>query len=154
MTSYGFKDAVKLGNLGALAVAKYFESMPACSKVHVHGNDLVLTMGNKRQITCSVKTDYTKFANIFVETISVVENKAPGWLYTCTSEYIAYYYVKTGKMFMINTAKLRHWLTDAVYEKYPTASTKSNNGSWTTLGKKVPITELLLNIPTVKEFSI
>ena len=80
--------------------------------------------------------------NAFVETISVDRDNKPGWAYTCSAQFIAYYVPPLNKVWLMSTIAIKNQV-DEWKKMYPIKSCpnkdKSGNG-YTTYGVTVPLT--------------
>jgi hypothetical protein len=76
--------------------------------------------------------------NAFVETVSVDTDNKPGWALTCQADYILYYVVGTGRVYVLRPKviqeHLERWARDYPLRHIP-------NGTYQTVGLLVPLHE-------------
>jgi hypothetical protein len=105
------------------------------------GIDRVFTRyADQKQFKIEYKADKTAATtgNAFVETISVDTANKPGWAHSCQSDYIFYYIVGTGPVYILRPCdiqkRLKRWTEQYQERRIP-------NGRYHTVGLLVPLDE-------------
>ena len=160
---YKFDIQSKIGYVGVKDVISYFEKQHYIKEIknleddieeqRKSGTDIIVIRNDtKHELTMDVKTD-TRYdtGNFFIETISVVEQNKPGWLYKNTTDYIAYYYLGRNKMYLLPLKDLQKWATKNI-AKYKTKMIP--NKGYYTQGILVPRVVVCKEISSVKEINI
>jgi hypothetical protein len=93
-----------------------------------------------KEFRIEYKADKTaaKTGNAFVETVSVDTDNIPGWALTCQADYILYYIVGTGRVYVMRPKDIQKRLKRWAYH-YPERHIP--NGSYQTIGLLVPLHE-------------
>ncbi len=145
MKSYDMRQQLKQGE----AAERYLDSVfadefaiqPATREQQRQGIDRIFTRNSDgRQWKIEYKADKTaaRTGNAFVETVSVDTAGKPGWAYTCQSDFIFYYIVGVGPLYIMRPRdiqkRLDHW--KAIYPER-----QIPNGNYCTVGILVPLDE-------------
>lgn len=64
--------------------------------------------------TIEVKTDSTKSRNIFIETMSNLEQGTEGCFMVSQADYWYYYFIQTGDLYVLPLEKTRQWFLDNI----------------------------------------
>jgi len=95
--------------------------------------------------------------NIFLETISVDAAGRPGWVYTCTADWLMYACLGNGKILVLEPERLRSCI-ERLKEKFHVAHTGSQNKGYQTHGVVVPLafaeTEIAVQVVTIAPLQV
>lgn len=107
-----------------------------------------------RNIRIEIKADrLDTTGNFFFETWSNREHGTPGCFLYTEAEYLYYYFVETGKLYVLPMAHVRPWFVqhiDDFVERETTTTINSGNGHYTTVGRLVPIGRVLAEVDDVE----
>jgi hypothetical protein len=115
------------------------------------GFDRILQLKSGKILFIDQKSDYTDYQNFFLETISVEEDNAPGWMVKdLLIDYVAYAFIKRNECYFLPYYSLMRvwhfyeniWTSTYGIKKVPNESCKNYN----TLGIAVPINVVLQKI--------
>lgn len=145
MKSYNMRQQLKEGESAERYLDSFFEDefviRPATRSEQRQGIDRIFThRADGRQWKIEYKADKTaaRTGNAFVETVSVDTAGKPGWALTCTADFILYYVVGIGPLYILRPkdikANVRKW-----QKKYP--ERRIPNGTYHTVGTLVPLHE-------------
>lgn len=145
MKSYDMRQQLKKGEAAERYLDSLFEDefaiRPATRQQQRQGIDRIFTRrSDGREYRIEYKADKTaaRTGNAFVETVSVDTYSKPGWAYTCRSDYIFYYVVGDGPVYILKPADIKRRLDRwaAQYEKR-----RIPNSGYHTEGLLVPLEE-------------
>ena len=117
--------------------------------------DLLWTT-TRKTFRIEIKGDqWHKTGNFFFETLSNQELNTPGCLLYTKADYIFYYFVETRILFTLPMPATRDWFKEnmARFEERST-TTPVGAGSYTTVGRLVPITIVQKEIKGVKRVEL
>jgi hypothetical protein len=118
-----------------------FDIRPATREQQRAGIDRIFTRrSNGDRLKIEYKADKTagRTGNAFVETISVDTANKAGWAYTCQADYILYYIVGIGPVYVLRPGDIKRRV-ERWKKQYP--SRKIPNGRYHTVGLLVPLDE-------------
>ena len=128
------------------------ESDPAFQKIDV---DLIwmTTTGN---LKVEIKGDrYHKTGNFFFETHSNFEKGTPGCFLYTQADWLFYYFVTPRILYLLPMPITKNWfLLNKNRFKERSTRTTVRNHYYTTVGRLVPITEVLKHIPGIRKVEI
>jgi hypothetical protein len=104
------------------------------------------------EILVEVKGDrWDKTRNFFFETHSNQEKNTPGCFLYTEADWLFYYFVHTRQLYRLPMPKTREWfkITMGRFRERST-TTSVGNSHYTTVGRLVPITTVMLEVPGVK----
>lgn len=104
------------------------------------GIDTVGRIGD-RTVTIEEKIQEVPYVSVFIEEKSCTNSghESPGWVYTCTADYIFYLLIHTdARLLILNTVNLKDFFL-ARGKKYPQKMTAQYNH---TAGRVIPIVDL------------
>lgn len=145
MKSYDMRQQLKQGE----AAERYLDSLfddefairPATRQQQRQGIDRIFTRrrdGKEYRIEYKADKTAAKTGNAFVETVSVDTYNKPGWARTCQSDYIFYYIVGVGPVYILRPAdiqkRLQRWANQ--YQER-----RIQNNGYQTVGILVPLDE-------------
>ncbi len=128
------------------------EDDPLYQKVDV---DLILNT-KKGSYKIEIKGDrYHKTGNFFFETHSNQEKETPGCFLYTEADWIFYYFVIPGTLYLLPMPTTRDWFV-ANITRFPerATTTKTGNSFYTTLGRLVPIADVRTEVEKVQQFSL
>lgn len=145
MKSYDMRQQLKQGESAERFLDSYFQDefiiRPATRQQQRTGIDRIYTRRKDGRVwKIEYKADKTaaRTGNAFVETVSVDTAGKPGWAYTCQSDYILYYIVGVGPLYILRPkdiqGKIQKWRRQYPERRIP-------NGSYHTVGLLVPLDE-------------
>jgi hypothetical protein len=117
--------------------------------------DLLWTLaehGRLRVVPIEIKGDtYDKTGNFFFEIISNESKGTPGCFLYTAAVWLFYYFVNTGRLYCLPMDKTRPWFIHN-NDHFPRSrtSTPTGNSHYVTVGKLVPIAEVLSDVPGVQ----
>lgn len=144
--TYGFFDRNLLGRKGLLQVIKYLESLECTKEVidvslnkeyQQKGIDILHILERKLEVKTNSWAKQT--GNFFIETWSNKERNVKGWFYTSQAEYILY--LVNSALYILPLEKIRQLDLNQYQEKATQTPTKE--GAYTTVGRLVPIKDVL-----------
>lgn len=96
-------------------------------------------LSDGKEFKVEYKADETaaKTGNAFVETMSVDTANKPGWALTCQADFILYYIVGTGRVYILRPKDIQERLEQ--WAQYPERHIP--NGTYHTIGLLVPLDE-------------
>ncbi len=164
MKRHSMKNTLETAEKAARDVTHFLETYwPQTVKVHnveddpayrVHDVDLLWTLaehGRLRAVPIEIKGDtYDKTGNFFFETISNESKGTKGCFLYTAAVWLFYYFVNTGRLYCLPMDKTRPWFihNDDRFREART-STPAGEGHYVTVGKIVPIAEVLSDVPGV-----
>lgn len=89
-------------------------------------------------LTIEYKTDYVagRTRNAFLEIISVDVADKPGWVYSCTADYLFYYVPADGVVYVLRPARVRHFVDHLSHWRRPVPVSNRGYRTW---GYVVPL---------------
>ena len=123
-----------------------------------HDVDLLWTVVEKerlRVIPVEVKGDrYHHTGNFFFETVSNEGKGTPGCFLYTKAEWLFYYFLEVGTLYCLPVGKVRPWFVQNMIRfKEQRTSTPTRSGSnYVTIGRLVPITAVLTQVPNILQF--
>ncbi len=107
-----------------------------------------------RNIRIEIKADrLDTTGNFFFETWSNREQGTPGCFLYTEAEYLYYYFMETGKLYVLPTATVRPWFVQHLnefIERDTTTTINGGSGHYTTVGRLVPISRVLGEVDGVE----
>lgn len=103
-----------------------------------------------------IKADrWHRTGNFFFETHSNKEKHTPGCMLYTQADYIFYYFIETGVLYVLPVQKTQSWFRKN-YKRFQERATTTPVGtaSYTTVGRLVPIRTALKEIPGIKKVAI
>ncbi|MBP8251464.1 MAG: hypothetical protein KAX40_03810 [Herpetosiphon sp.] len=111
-----------------------------------------------RNIRIEIKADrLDTTGNFFFETWSNREQGTVGCFLYTAAEYLYYYFVETGKLYILPTEKVRLWFRQHMSEFVERETTTTINGGlghYTTVGRLVPIARVLAEVDGVEIYPL
>lgn len=148
-----FKECLKDGKKGELEIIEKLRSMFNYEMEYVGDSkfyqdiDIDLLIYNKLPATkVEIKTDNTKYENIFVEDVSCLEKHTKGWLRKTKADYILYYFKQRGIFYVIPLSVLIEITETGKYEKkraFDKIVTEDRIIIKTSIGYIIPIVDLV-----------
>ena len=109
----------------------------------------LLMINDDKEISIEIKTDFTNYDNVFAEYFSSYELKTLGCFVKTEADYIIYYFINKGKMYIIPTLQMK----ELMYEKdwrigkaLDKVKTKNGYVTKTSMGLLIPIKNILERI--------
>jgi hypothetical protein len=145
MTTFTFDGQLGAGKDGEARLDRYFErwyivlNVPLVAE-RLFGIDRVFIRRDNGQLrTFEYKTDSHTTGNVFIETVSVDTNGAPGWAFKTRANAVVYYLTALGVAYAIHPDKIRAALP--VWQQRYREISIPNKG-YHTRGIAVPFAEL------------
>lgn len=133
------------------SMSERVEPVEASEFLQRHWGDIIQVCKDKTVRSIELKAEAKdKFGNFFFELFS--NKKEPfytlGWIFTCKSQWLFYFFVEDLRLYVINMAKLRAWLfgegaEPGNWRKYPERLQGKYDQLNQTTGLCVPIADLL-----------
>lgn len=151
MSGHGFVEQLERGAVVEALIARWLTEAgrtvrPATPEEQERGIDLVVD----GSITLEVKADYRahETGNVAIETVATEACGEPGWLWSCTADWLLYCAVGTGEALWVRpealrARALRTWRYQARVGSLRTARTQ-NRAGYTTVFWLVPLQDLRL----------
>lgn len=158
--TYTMHDAQQVAKLAATDISAWLLSKPeTISVVNVEDDpdyqrrdiDLIWTT-QTGEILIEIKGDrWNKTRNLFFETHSNLERGTPGCFMYTEADWLFYYFVNTRQLYRLPMPKTREWFLITM-RRFRERSTTTPVGSsyYTTVGRLVPITTVMLEVPGIK----
>lgn len=130
-----FKDEWNIEYVGD---DKKFQDMDIDILMHKKNSDEVINI--------EIKTDYTKYKNIFAEFLSCREKNTPGCWVKTKSDYILYYFKASGIIYVIPTNQGKKLMNEEKWKEgtaFDIVHTGEKVVRKTSVGKLIPIKKLL-----------
>ncbi len=123
-----------------------------------HDVDLLWTILNESDqlqiVPVEVKGDrYHRSGNFFFETVSNAARGTPGCFFYTRATWLMYYFVAPGRLYCLPLERVRPWFLqniDRFVEKR--TSTPVGRDSYITIGRLVPIRQLLAEVADVRQY--
>ena len=102
------------------------------------GIDRFFTDDLGHRFALEYKTDYVaqRTHNAFLETVSVDTAQKPGWVYTCTADFLLYYVPGDELVYWLRPDDIRHFVAHLSRHRHPVSVP---NRGYQTLGFPVPL---------------
>lgn len=155
---HDFHESIQLGKKGEAILLDYLNRVEAIKNIKdVTDNkdyfeldiDYIVEFTDGSKQTLEVKTDFTKYPNLFYELVSCVETGSIGCFEKTKAERLMYLYVETGELFTFDMHLFRNWVNEnkQAFEKYKkTLKNSRYDGSYyTTQGFAIPKKLILEN---------
>jgi hypothetical protein len=158
--TYTMYDAQEVAKLAATDIEAWLRSKPeTINVVNVENNpdyqcrdvDLIWTT-QTGGILVEVKGDrWDRTKNFFFETHSNLEKATPGCFIYTEADWLFYYFVNTRLLYRLPMPKTREWfhITMRRFRERST-TTPVGNSYYTTMGRLVPISTVMLEVPGIK----
>lgn len=114
---YDFENSKKTGDIGEQRIIKFLNDLDSTKEVTDVTNikefqekdiDLIITNKDGSIETVEIKTD-TYPTNFFYETLSDVERNTAGCLEKSLADFLYYYFINIGKLYIIPMKPFREW---------------------------------------------
>ena len=115
----------------------------------------VLVKGRLRVISVEVKGDtYHHTGNFFFETVSNESKGTPGCFLYTKAEWLFYYFVEIGKLYCLPVPRVRPWFVQNMdrFKEQRTSTPTRSGESYVTIGRLVPITDVLTEVEGILQF--
>ncbi|MEH2248444.1 hypothetical protein [Nostoc sp.] len=158
--TYTMHDALEVAKLAASDMEARLCSQPeTISVVNVEDDpdyqrrdiDLIWTTQNS-QILIEIKGDrWNKTRNLFFETKSNLEKGTPGCFLYTEADWLFYYFVNTHQLYRLPMPKTQEWFHITMQRfRERSTTTPVRSSYYTTVGRLVPITTVMLEVPGAK----
>lgn len=159
---HDFNQSIKLGETGESIIFDWFDKQAYTKEIkdvrddptfQKDDIDFIVYHENGKEYTIEVKTDQYTSLNIFYETVSAVETDSKGCMSKSKAKYLAYYFIKFGKLYIIDLKKFNEWMTNQIAKRCPVAEFKQfknlryNGTTYTSQGYTMPLLYLENNFP-------
>ncbi|MEM2512700.1 MAG: hypothetical protein QXU81_00045 [Candidatus Bathyarchaeia archaeon] len=159
MRENNWDDSLRLGGKGEKIVSSAIEeALPRLilRKLRYWSNrveqksgiDMILRLDEARVEVKTRNHKALKYNDIAVETVSVIEENKPGWIFTSRADYIAYVILDRSERrilrgWLLKMPDFRTWFLSNV-QKYSKHMTKTRRGSreWHTVFATVPLKDI------------
>ena len=154
-------DAVEVSRLAARDIENWLKGIAETRQIinveddpqyQIQDIDLIWQTQN-REYKIEIKGDrWHKTGNFFFETHSNRERNTPGCFIYTHADYIFYYFVVPKILYCLPVPETRDWfLSNLNRFKERSTTTPTRTGSYTTVGRLVPIATLLKEVKGVKK---
>lgn len=123
---YNFNESLVVGKTGEDIVWNWLASRPYVvdmkdvsndKKYQKQDIDFLVTFKGGQTISAEVKTDTYTSGNIYFETISDTIMNTKGCMYVTKADYLLYYFIKTGELFILKMNEYREWFKKYKHRK-------------------------------------
>jgi hypothetical protein len=157
--AYSMDDAMQVAKQAAAEIEAWLWRKPeTVSVVNVEHDpdfqrrdiDLIWTT-QTGEFLVEVKGDrWNRTKNFFFETHSNLEKGTPGCFMYTEANWLFYYFVNTRQLYRLPMPKTRKWFSITMRRfRERSTTTPVGNGHYTTVGRLVPITTVMLEVPGV-----
>lgn len=159
---HDFNESIKIGETGETIIFDWFDRQeytqgikdvrtdPAFQRNDI---DFIVQHANGKEYSIEVKTDQYTSLNIFYETVSALETQSAGCMHKSKAKYLAYYFIKFNKLYILDLKKFNEWMTNQIDKKCPVVEFKEfknlryNGSTYTSQGYTMPLLYLENNFP-------
>lgn len=157
--SYSMSDGLEVAKLATADISDWLLQKPeTISVINVEDDpafqsrdiDLIWTT-QKGEVLVEVKGDrWNRTNNFFFETHSNLEKRTPGCFMYTEADLLFYYFVNTRLLYRLPMPKTRDWFRITMNRfRERSTTTPVGNSHYTTVGRLVPITTVMLEVPGV-----
>ncbi|MEW6496374.1 MAG: hypothetical protein AB1589_28200 [Cyanobacteriota bacterium] len=157
--SYSMNDGLEVASQAAADIDAWLCAQPeTISVINVEDDptfqsrdiDLIWTT-QKGEVLVEVKGDrWNRTNNFFFETHSNLEKGTPGCFLYTEADWLFYYFVNTRLLYKLPMPKTRDWFRITMNRfRERSTTTPVGNSHYTTVGRLVPITTVMLEVPGV-----
>lgn len=157
---YTMHDALEIAKLASFDISHWLRSQPeTITVVNVEDDpnfqrrdiDLIWTT-QTCEINVEVKGDrWDRTRNFFFETHSNLEKGTPGCFLYTEADWLFYYFVNTRQLYKLPMPRTRDWFNITMRRfRERSTTTPVENNHYTTVGRLVPITAVMMEVPGVK----
>ena len=145
---YSFDESLKVGELGEDKILRFLQEQDGVvdvldlrnSKTAQRKDIDFLVKTNDFRFTVELKTDTYRSGNFFFETVSAIETRSLGWTLKSRANLLAYYFIKTDTLYLLQMSDIRAIVKDDTFQVYKkTVKNRFSNGIYTSEGLAVPI---------------
>ncbi|MEH2070188.1 MAG: hypothetical protein V7K47_18860 [Nostoc sp.] len=159
--AYSMDDAVQVANQAATDIEVWLWGKSETISLNNVENDpnyqyrdidLIWTTQTDK-ILIEIKGDrWNKTRNLFFETHSNLEKGTPGCFMYTEADWLFYYFVNTRQLYKLPRPKTREWFQIAMkrFRERATTTTPVGSSYYTTVGRLVPITTVMMEVPGIK----
>lgn len=151
MNDYKFEDSCKIGDIAVVEVEKYLRSLKSTIDVfNVESNNYfrkidVNLIHVRRNIVgetykkIEVKGDtYSHTGNMFLETVSNIQERTSGCFMYTEADYLFYYYINSKELYIIPVLECREWFENNRDRFKSCGKVISTNGLYMSYGFAIP----------------
>lgn len=147
---HNFASSVKIGEAGEAIIYNYLSEMEDIVEIkdvrkdklyQKKDIDYILVMKDGKERTVELKTDTYVSPNIFFETMSANETGSVGCMYKTEAQWLLYYFIKTGELYVLKMPEYREWVDEHIhqFQKRKIGNyTRSKGKTYTSEGRLVP----------------
>jgi len=159
---YSMTDALEVAHLSAQKITAWLWTRPETVDVHnvehePHYQSLdvdLLWVTGKQCYQVEIKADrWEKTGNFFFETHSNLERDTPGCFLYTQADLLFYHFVNTGALYILPVPETRSWFLERLhtFEERATRTSLGGpaGGQYTTVGRLVPIQQVVAAVPGV-----
>lgn len=145
--TYNFSDSIVVGTSGEKKIFDYLKKNPHVknvkdvrdiSKYQSADIDCIAIMSNGDELAVEIKTDTYTSGNFFFETESSKEAGTLGCLYKTKAQFLFYYFVNYGELYIIDMPAFLAWFEEnkhnANFKKKEVKNNSRYGGTYTTVG--------------------
>lgn len=164
---YDFKDSVKVGESGEEEIFDWLRNNPNVESVddvrdmweyRAKDVDAVVNFKDGSSGMSEIKTDTYTSGNFFFETMSSMETGSLGCLYKTQADYLMYYFVNFGELYIIKMSQFRKWFDKnknrPEFKRKEVKNKRRNGGTYTTEGYTFPKSFMEKDFKAFKKVSI
>lgn len=165
MRTYTMQESTQVASRATADITHWLQNLPRTISIqnveddpHYQKLDVDLLVTTDRgESKLEIKGDrYHKTGNFFFETHSNRENNTEGCFLYTQADWLCYYFVEIGLLYLLPMPQTRHWFLNNI-ERFQSKSTTTpirGGGHYTTVGRLVPIKVVLQEVPEVKTYQL
>lgn len=165
MRTYTMQESTQVASRATADITQWLQNSPRTLSIQNVENDPnyqaidvdLVVKTDRGESKLEIKGDrYHKTGNFFFETHSNREKNTPGCFLYTQADWLCYYFVEIGLLYLLPMPQTRNWFLNHI-ERFPSKSTTTpirGGGCYTTVGRLVPISVVLQEVPEVKRFEL
>ncbi|MCT7953847.1 hypothetical protein [Laspinema palackyanum] len=165
MRTYTMQESTQVANRATADITQWLQNSPRTISIQNVENDPhyraidvdLLVTTDRGESKLEIKGDrYHKTGNFFFETHSNREKDTPGCFLYTAADWLCYYFVKIGLLYLLPMPQTRDWFLDNLdrFQSKSTTTPIRGGGHYTTVGRLVPIAVVLQEVPEVKTYQL
>lgn len=163
--TYTMQESTQVADRATAEITQWLQNCPWTISIqnvenepHYRAMDVDLLVRTDRgELKLEIKGDrYHKTGNFFFETQSNREKNTPGCFLYTEADWLYYYFVEIRVLYWLPMPATRNWFVNQL-SRFPERSTTTpirGGGYYTTVGRLVPITVVLAEVPDVKRYEL
>jgi hypothetical protein len=158
-------DGLKVASIATNDISNWLKTLPETIEiVNVESNPLfqkrdidLIWRTENQEILIEIKGDrYHKTGNFFFETYSNRERQTPGCFMYTEAHFIFYYFIVKKTLYELPMPLTREWFVKNInrFRERSTTTPIFNGGCYTTVGRLVPINDVMKEVEGVTKINL